>query len=76
LLGAVRRVLHGAVRRARLLASSQWFLAPAMLFMLVLASIYATDAGPPLQAAAVTAWLCRPGLALMAVAAVLAARLT
>jgi hypothetical protein len=53
--GTVRRVLHGAAHRARLLASSQWFLAPTMLFVLVLAIIYATDAGPALQAAAVTA---------------------
>jgi hypothetical protein len=48
-------VLHGAVHRARLLTSSQWFLAPALLFLVVLGIIYATDAGPPLQAAAVTA---------------------
>ena len=48
-------MLHGAVHRARLLTSSQWFLAPAMLFLVVLGIIYATDAGPPLQAAAVTA---------------------
>jgi hypothetical protein len=48
-------VLHGAVHRARLLTSSQWFLAPAMLFLVVLGIVYATDAGPPLQAAAVTA---------------------
>ena len=34
--GAARRVLHGAVHRARLLTSSQWFLAPAMLFLVVL----------------------------------------
>jgi len=53
--GAVSRMLHGAVHRALLLTSSQWFLAPAMLFVLVLAIAYATDAGPPLQAAAVTA---------------------
>jgi energy-coupling factor transporter ATP-binding protein EcfA2 len=53
--GAARRVLHGAVHRARLLTSSQWFLAPALLFLVVLGIIYATDAGPPLQAAAVTA---------------------
>jgi len=53
--GAVRRVLHGAAHRARLLTSSQWFLAPAMLFLVVLGIVYATDAGPPLQAAAVTA---------------------
>ena len=53
--GAARRVLYGAVHRARLLTSSQWFLAPAMLFLIVLGIVYATDAGPPLQAAAVTA---------------------
>jgi hypothetical protein len=53
--GVGRRVLSGAAHRARLLASSQWFLAPAMLFLVVLAAIYSTDAGPPLQAAAVTA---------------------
>lgn len=54
-VGAARRVLCGAAHRARLLASSQWFLAPAMLFLIVLAIIYSTDAGPPLQVAAVTA---------------------
>jgi energy-coupling factor transporter ATP-binding protein EcfA2 len=53
--GAVRRLLSGAGHRARLLASSQWFLAPGMLFLLVLAIIYATSAGPALQAAAFTA---------------------
>ena len=53
--GAVYRMFYGAAHRARLLASSQWFLAPTMLFVLVLAIIYATDAGPALQAAAVTA---------------------
>src|SRR5581483_7340932 len=53
--GTAVRVLHGAVHRARLLTSSQWFLAPALLFLVVLGIIYATDAGPPLQAAAVTA---------------------
>ena len=53
--GTARRVLHGAAHRARLLTSSQWFLAPAMLFLVVLGIVYATDAGPPLQAAAVTA---------------------
>jgi len=44
--GAALRVLHGAAHRARLLTSSQWFLAPAMLFVLVLAIVYATDAVP------------------------------
>ena len=67
--GVVRRVLHGAVHRARLLASAQWFLAPAMLFALVLAVIYATDAGPPLQAAAVTAVALVPVLTWLSVLA-------
>jgi ABC-2 type transport system ATP-binding protein len=53
--GTAPRLLHGAIHRARLLASSQWFLAPVMLFLIVLGVVYATDAGPPLQAAAVTA---------------------
>ena len=53
--GAVHRMFYGAAHRARLLASSQWFLAPALVFLIVLGVIYATDAGPPLQAAAVTA---------------------
>jgi energy-coupling factor transporter ATP-binding protein EcfA2 len=53
--GAAYRVLYGAAHRARLLASSQWFLAPALLFLFVLGIVYAGDAGPPLQAAAVTA---------------------
>ena len=38
--GAAYRIVHGAAHRARLLASSQWFLAPAMLFVLALAAIY------------------------------------
>jgi hypothetical protein len=53
--GLVHRLLYGAAHRARLLASSQWFAAPGLLFLVVLATIYATDAGPPLPAAAVTA---------------------
>jgi hypothetical protein len=53
--GVVLRVWHGAAHRARLLTSSQWFLAPVMVFLVVLGIAYATDAGPPLQAAAVTA---------------------
>jgi hypothetical protein len=51
----VPRLLYGAAHRARLLASSQWFLAPGMLFLLTLAIVYATSAGPALQAAAFTA---------------------
>jgi ABC-type Mn2+/Zn2+ transport system ATPase subunit len=53
--GPVLRLLYGAGHRARLLASSQWFLAPGMLFLLTLAVVYATAAGPALQAAAFTA---------------------
>jgi len=53
--GPVPRLLYGAAHRARLLASSQWFLAPGMLFLLTLAIVYATSAGPALQAAAFTA---------------------
>jgi ABC-type Mn2+/Zn2+ transport system ATPase subunit len=67
--GAAYRVRHGAAHRARLLASSQWFLAPAMLFVLALAIIYATDAGPPLQAAAVTAIILVPVLTWLSVLA-------
>jgi ABC-type Mn2+/Zn2+ transport system ATPase subunit len=67
--GVAYRVLHGAAHRARLLASSQWFLAPAMLFVLALAVIYATDAGPPLQAAAVTAIILVPVLTWLSVLA-------
>lgn len=53
--GGLVRLLHGAAHRARLLAVSQWFAAPMLVFLAVLAIIYATDAGPPLQPAAVTA---------------------
>jgi len=67
--GAVLRVLHGAVHRSRLLASSQWFLAPVLLFLIVLGVVYATDAGPPLQAAAVTAITLVPVLSWLTVLA-------
>ena len=67
--GALRRVLHGAAHRARLLASSQWFLAPVMLFLVVLGIVYASDAGPPLQAAAVTAIALVPVLTWLSVLA-------
>jgi len=53
--GMLPRLLHGAAHRARLLAASQWFAAPMLVFLAVLSIIYATDAGPPLQPAAVTA---------------------
>jgi ABC-type Mn2+/Zn2+ transport system ATPase subunit len=66
---AVLRVLHGAVHRSRLLASSQWFLAPVLLFLIVLGVVYATDAGPPLQAAAVTAITLVPVLSWLSVLA-------
>jgi ABC-2 type transport system ATP-binding protein len=66
---AALRVLHGAVHRARLLASSQWFLAPVMLFLVVLGIVYASDAGPPLQAAAVTAITLVPVLTWLGVLA-------
>ncbi|HEY2269541.1 MAG TPA: ATP-binding cassette domain-containing protein [Streptosporangiaceae bacterium] len=67
--GAARRILHGAVHRSRLLASSQWFLAPVLLFLIVLGAVYATDAGPPLQAAAVTAITLVPVLSWLSVLA-------
>jgi ABC-2 type transport system ATP-binding protein len=67
--GAPYRVLYGAAHRARLLASSQWFLAPAMLFLFVLGIVYAGDAGPPLQAAAVTAITLVPALTWLSVLA-------
>jgi hypothetical protein len=67
--GAVRRVFYGAAHRARLLASSQWFLAPVFVFLVVLGVVYATDAGPPLQAAAVTAILLVPVMTWLSVLA-------
>jgi ABC-type Mn2+/Zn2+ transport system ATPase subunit len=67
--GALPRVLYGAAHRARLLASSQWFLAPVMLFLVVLGIVYASDAGPPLQAAAVTAITLVPVLTWLSVLA-------
>jgi ABC-type Mn2+/Zn2+ transport system ATPase subunit len=65
--GTLARVLHGAVHRARLLAVSQWFFAPLLIFLVVLATIYATDAGPPLQPAAVTAIALIPVMAWLGV---------
>jgi ABC-type Mn2+/Zn2+ transport system ATPase subunit len=66
---ALSRVLYGAAHRARLLAVSQWFFAPMLVFLAVLAIIYATDAGAPLQAAAVTAVALIPVMTWMAVLA-------
>jgi len=64
--GLAHRLLYGAAHRARLLVSSQWFAAPGLFFLVILGTVYATDAGPPLPAAAITAialvpvmtWLC------------------
>jgi hypothetical protein len=56
--GAAYRVLYGAAHRARLLASSQWFLT------------LQTPVGGP------AAWLFLPGLALVAVAAFAATRVS
>jgi ABC-type Mn2+/Zn2+ transport system ATPase subunit len=67
--GALSRVLYGAAHRARLLAVSQWFFAPMLVFLAVLAIIYATDAGAPLQAAAVTSIALIPVMTWMAMLA-------
>jgi hypothetical protein len=53
--GRLLRVIHGAAHRARLLAASQWFAAPALVFLAVLGIIYASPVGPLLPAAALTA---------------------
>jgi len=58
--GLLRRIAHGAAHRARLLTLSQWFAAPALLFLTVLGIVYATDAGSPLVAAAFTAIVLTP----------------
>ena len=65
--GLVPRLLYGAAHRARLLASSQWFLAPGLLFLFTLAVVYATSAGPALQAAAFTAIALVPVMTWLAV---------
>jgi ABC-2 type transport system ATP-binding protein len=53
--GGLPRVVHGAAHRARLLTVSQWFAAPALLFLVVIGITYASPAGPLLPAAAFTA---------------------
>jgi hypothetical protein len=53
--GTMFRLLYGAAHRARLLGVSQWFFAPMLVFLAVLAITYATDAGAPLEPAAFTA---------------------
>ncbi|MFI5101630.1 MAG: hypothetical protein ACHQE5_14130, partial [Actinomycetes bacterium] len=60
--GAVAKVLQGARHRARLLSVSQWQAAPALLFLVLLAVVYATDAGRPVTAAALTAVVLAPVL--------------
>jgi ABC-2 type transport system ATP-binding protein len=67
--GTLSRILYGAAHRARLLAVSQWFFAPMLVFLAVLAIIYATDAGAPLEAAAVTAIALVPVMTWMAMLA-------
>jgi hypothetical protein len=61
--------MHGAVHRARLLTRSQWAVAPALLFLVVLGILYSSDAGPPLQAAAFTAIVLAPLMAWITVLA-------
>jgi len=58
--GGLSRVVHGAAHRARLLTSSQWFAAPALLYLIVLGILYASQAGPLLPAAAFSAALLVP----------------
>ena len=58
--GTPARVLYGAAHRARLLAVSQWFFAPMLVFLAMLAIVYASDANSPLQAAAFTAVVLVP----------------
>jgi ABC-type multidrug transport system ATPase subunit len=67
--GAAGKVWQGALHRARLLAVSQWTTAPALLFLLVLAIVYATDAGAPAAAAGLTATALAPVLTWVAVLA-------
>ena len=71
-LGAAGRVLGGAGHRARLLATSQWFVAPALLFLILLGIVYSSPAGPLLPAAALTAIVLTPLMAWVAAAAQLA----
>jgi ABC-2 type transport system ATP-binding protein len=58
--GGLRRIAHGAAHRARLLAASQWFAAPALVYLIVLGILYAGQAGPLLPAAAFTAAVLVP----------------
>jgi ABC-2 type transport system ATP-binding protein len=67
--GALGRITHGAAHRARLLTASQWFAAPALLFLAVLGIIYAGNAGPSLMAPAFTAVVLVPVMTWMTVLA-------
>jgi len=67
--GMMSRVAAGAGHRARLLAVSQWFFAPTLVFLAVLAIVYATSAGAPLEPAAFTAVMLVPVMTWMAVLA-------
>ena len=68
----LRRIYHGAAHRARLLTVSQWFAAPALLFLIILGIFYAKPAGPLLPAAAFTAVLLVPVMIWVSVQAQLA----
>jgi len=57
---ALSRIVHGAAYRARLLAVSQWFAAPALLLLIVLGIVYGGQAGPLLPAAAFVAAVLIP----------------
>jgi ABC-type multidrug transport system ATPase subunit len=58
--GTVSRIVHGAAYRARLLAVSQWFAAPALLLLIVLGIAYGGPVGPLLPAAAFVAAVLIP----------------
>jgi ABC-type Mn2+/Zn2+ transport system ATPase subunit len=45
--GGALRLLNGAAHRARLLTLAQWFAAPALLYLFLLAAIYSSTAAPP-----------------------------
>jgi len=68
----LHRIYHGAVHRARLLTVSQWFAAPALLFLIILGIFYAKPVGPLLPAAAFTAVLLVPVMIWVSVQAHLA----
>jgi hypothetical protein len=70
--GGLHRIYHGAAHRARLLTVSQWFAAPALLFLIILGIFYAKPVGPLLPAAAFTAVLLVPVMIWVSVQAHLA----